>query len=46
VQRDPDVLDQKFWGRRNVEILNVEMERWMEGIAAQLRALEPNPSAG
>ncbi|HYO64093.1 MAG TPA: SIR2 family protein [Pyrinomonadaceae bacterium] len=39
VQLNPPELDRRFWSKRNVEILNVTLEQYVEGLAQQVAAL-------
>jgi SIR2-like domain len=44
VQRDPKEIERRFWGRHGVEILDVRLEEYVEGLRAALHAFEPDPS--
>jgi hypothetical protein len=37
IQKRPDPIDEKFWERHRVEIIEVPLETWLEGISAHLR---------
>jgi hypothetical protein len=44
IQRQPTELDRKFWERRDVDIIDVDLERYVQRLEARLRA-EPDPTA-
>jgi SIR2-like domain len=37
IQKRPDPIDEKFWERHRVEIIDVPLETWVEGMSARLR---------
>ena len=37
IQKQPDPIDEKFWERHGVDIIDVSLETWVEGMSAQLR---------
>jgi hypothetical protein len=39
IQENADALDQKFWSKHNVEILNVRLEDYVEQLTNRLSAL-------
>jgi hypothetical protein len=39
IQRNPTPLDEKFWGRRDVDILDVDLARYIAGVRGRLRLL-------
>jgi hypothetical protein len=39
IQRAPTSLDQKFWGRRDVDILDIDIARYVAGVRGRLRLL-------
>lgn len=39
IQREPTNLDQKFWGRRDVDILDLDIERYVYGLRGRVRLL-------
>lgn len=41
IQSNPHPMDQKFWARRGVDILDARLEDYIEEFAKRLRALEP-----
>lgn len=43
IQLNPNQLDEKFWTRRDVEILNVPLDQYVDAIGARMQAL---PHAG
>jgi hypothetical protein len=43
IQRDPDPLDEVFWRKREVDIINVDLEEYIAALSEQLHAL---PSTG
>src|SRR5829696_7254630 len=44
VQRTPKEIERKFWGRHGVEILDVRLEEYVEGLRAALHDCAPDPS--
>ena len=36
IQKHPDPVDEKFWERQHVELIDVPLEEWVEGLAASL----------
>jgi len=44
VQLVVDDLDRKFWGRRGIEILELDLGDYVRGLAAEVRKLEPAPA--
>jgi len=43
VQRGPDKIDQKFWSKRDVDIIDVELKDYIDALAVRLQEL---PSVG
>jgi hypothetical protein len=43
IQRQPTELDQKFWERRDVDIIDVDLERYIQRLDARLRTA-PDPA--
>jgi hypothetical protein len=39
IQRHPTGLDQKFWARRDVDILDLDLERYMSAVRGRMRLL-------
>jgi hypothetical protein len=39
IQRNPDQLETKFWGKRNVEILDIGLDEYISGLRASFEAL-------
>ena len=39
IQWNPEELDRRFWNKRNVEILNVQLETYIVGLSQRLQAL-------
>ena len=39
IQRNPTDLDQKFWDRREVDILNVDLDQYISGLQDSMRLL-------
>jgi hypothetical protein len=39
VQPNPEALEKKFWGKRNVDILNVRLEDYVTQLTLRLREL-------
>ncbi|HWT24460.1 MAG TPA: SIR2 family protein [Solirubrobacteraceae bacterium] len=37
IQRNPGEIDKRFWARQQIEILDVPLEDWVEGMRAQAR---------
>jgi hypothetical protein len=37
IQNSPNPIDEKFWERHGVEIIDVPLERWVEGIQGHLK---------
>jgi hypothetical protein len=36
IQKQPDPIDEKFWERHGVDIIDVPLERWVDGMRARL----------
>ena len=43
IQLKPDELEQKFWMKRDVEILNVSLEEYIAALSTRVQALSPTP---
>jgi hypothetical protein len=41
IQRAPTALDQKFWGRRDVDILDIDLARYIAALRGRLRLMPP-----
>jgi SIR2-like domain len=39
IQRHPTTLDEKFWGRRDVDILDIDLARYIAAVRGRLRLL-------
>ena len=39
IQRHPTILDEKFWGRRDVDILDIDLARYIAAVRGRLRLL-------
>jgi hypothetical protein len=46
MQRDPSELDVEFWRKRGVEILDVNLDEYVDALRARLDALPPQGTAG
>jgi SIR2-like protein len=49
IQRHPTTLDEKFWGRRDVDILDIDLARYIAAVRGRLRLLpqaDTAPMAG
>ena len=45
IQRSPTPLDQKFWGRRDVDILDIDLARYIGSLRGRLRLMPPMEAA-
>ena len=45
IQRAPTALDQKFWGRRDVDILDIDLARYIAALRGRLRLMPPLEAA-
>ena len=45
IQRAPTALDQKFWGRRDVDILDIDLARYVAALRGRLRLMPPMEAA-
>lgn len=43
IQLEPDALDREFWRGRDVDILDLPLDRYTAAVAARIAALEPAP---
>ncbi len=39
IQRNPDEIEKKFWEKRNVEIYNIDLERYVAELSRRLNRL-------
>jgi hypothetical protein len=49
IQKGPSALDRKFWSRRNIDILELDIEEYLEGLRGSLEGLPdmtPPPEPG
>jgi SIR2-like protein len=44
IQKAPSALDRKFWGRRNIDILEIDIEDYLAGLSSAIRELPDVPS--
>lgn len=45
IQRNPSDLDQRSWGKRDVDIFDVDLERYIAAVRGRLRLLPPGEAA-
>jgi hypothetical protein len=45
IQRHPTTLDEKFWGRRDVDILDIDLARYIAAVRGRLRLLKQAEAA-
>ena len=44
IQREPSQVDQRFWERQRIRILDVPLEDWVDAIVEQVEALRERPA--